>query len=127
MPRTPDGIEYYVRRVRAPGYRRKYELKWFPDRSSTRARYRQFHLRAEAMEYAKQGFPSPDERVAKTGRKPNSGREEMQNEPGEWPDEASEVMANVIEKRTRSGRPFNLLSDVYWVMIDMGFKRERES
>lgn len=123
MSRTSEGIRYHIYFLKNVRVRRKYQLRWYPDKSSKRIRYKAFSTRTQAEEYTQQGFPNPDERIVKIGRKPNSVDEENQNNPETWPDELSEVMAKVTEIRTKSYRPFSLLSDVYRAMKELGFKR----
>lgn len=62
-------------------------------------------------------------RVIGRGRKRSNQDREQREEPGNWTDELSEVMARVAAIRAVSGRPYSLLSDVYAAMKQLGFER----
>lgn len=62
-------------------------------------------------------------KVPGKGRKRADQDREQREDPENWPDELSEVMARVAAIRATSGRRFSLLSDVYAAMKQLGFKR----
>ena len=65
-------------------------------------------------------------KVPGKGRKRADQDREQRENPENWPDELSEVMARVTEIRANSGRRYSLLSDVYAAMKQLGFKRPSE-
>lgn len=62
-------------------------------------------------------------KVPGKGRKRADQDREQREDPENWPDELSEVMARVAEIRATSGRRYSLLSDVYAAMKQLGFER----
>ncbi len=145
MPRTSDGIEHDLRHN--VGLKQPWVVRWWPNGRLNRGGKLNrgdgqggqvsegrrcscgFATPALRAVFIKNGFrhEAIQQKVAGKGRKRADEDREQRENPETWPDELGEVMAKVTEIRSRSGRRYNLLSDVYRAMKDLGFKREREA
>ncbi len=119
MSKNLNKIEYWLHHHK--GTSSPWAVRWWPEGRRGKQRNRSFETPSQRGEFIRNNFYHNS--FHGKGRKEGDQDREQRENPENWPDELSEVMARVSEIRSTSGRRYSLLSDVYAAMKQLGFKK----